>query len=313
MNTPTTEKGCYYNHVNAFAENTLNQLCRPEVRDLAWACFSPPLLHSQLLGSSAPADNCQFPLTPERRLWLKRLDENPAPLLQALAACNSSRLGIYFESLWQFFLASDPHVELLAHNLPVREGGKTLGEFDIIYFCHRRQRHVHLELALKFYLCGPGLDGSEWHHWLGPNSKDRLDLKLAHMLEHQIQLSQLPAATPVLAELGVKQPLRELEIKGRLYHYHQTSAALPPAYNSQLPMHQWAYARDAETLLQPSRHLALAREQWLAPLAHGRLDTSGPQTQPLPNKAQQFAVTDCAQMERHRLFLVANDWPQTHD
>ena len=308
----TTEKGCYYNHVNAFAENILEKLQTPEVRDLAWACFSPPLLHSQLLPCEPPAGNCHFNLTPQRLHWLRQLDQEPTPLLQALSASGSSRLGLYFESLWQFFLRQDPRADLLAHNLPVREGGKTLGEFDLIYFCHDRQRHVHLELALKFYLCGPGLDGREWHHWLGPNSQDRLDLKLERMLQHQIQLTQQPAARPVLAELGVESPLREIEIKGRLYRHHQASIASPTAYNTQLKMHQWAYARDAARLLQPERYLPLARQQWLAPVAASRPDADTLQSRSLPGRAQQYVLFDSGHQELHRLFVVPDDWPQVH-
>ena len=41
-----------------------------EVRDLAWACFAPPLLVTRELGDGADgAENCRFPLTASRRLW----------------------------------------------------------------------------------------------------------------------------------------------------------------------------------------------------------------------------------------------------
>ncbi|HAO75284.1 MAG TPA: DUF1853 domain-containing protein, partial [Pseudomonas sp.] len=55
------------------------------------------------------------------------------------------------------------------------------------------------ELAIKLYLgFGPG-DGSQHDHWLGPGNHDRLDLKLAHLRQHQLPLCNQPAARAVLA------------------------------------------------------------------------------------------------------------------
>ena len=111
----------------------------PAVRDLAWACFSPPLLHNdQLLADPGGLTNCYLELTPQRRDWLAALDRDPSALLEHLAVNAPRRLGLYFERLWHFFLQADPAVELLAHNLPVRDGGVTLGEFDCLYYCRRR-------------------------------------------------------------------------------------------------------------------------------------------------------------------------------
>jgi hypothetical protein len=100
-----------------------------EVRDLAWACFSPPLMDTARLAvGRADVENCSFPLTPLRRAWLEKLDRDASPLLTHLSVLHSRRLGVYFESLWHFFLAQDPEVELVAHNLPVTSDGRTLGE-----------------------------------------------------------------------------------------------------------------------------------------------------------------------------------------
>ncbi|TDG11940.1 DUF1853 family protein [Seongchinamella unica] len=299
--------------MNAFAENTLLELQTPEVRDLAWACFSPPLFHASKLARQASVSNCHFSLTAARRQWLRQLDRQPQALLQFIAAGRSTRLGIYFESLWQFFLSNEPQVELLASNLPVRAGGKTLGEFDLVYFCHRRQRPVHLELALKFYLCAPGMDGSEWQHWLGPNVKDRLDRKLTRMLEHQARLSEQAQAREVLAALGVESPLREVEVKGRLYRQYAVTTVAPPAYNTQLALQQWAHASTATAILGDLSHRRLARRQWLAPLAGNDSPAGREQTGTAANSPGQFALVDDWGRERQRLFVVADEWPQTDE
>ena len=133
-----------------------------EVRDLAWACFSPPLMLTAQLGiDSAGLVNCHLGMTTERAAWLAELDRDPSALLGFLADNTSGRLGIYFERLWQFFLQQDPQVELLAHNLPIHDSGRTLGEFDCLYHCHQRQCDVHLELAVKYYLGYPPSDPGE--------------------------------------------------------------------------------------------------------------------------------------------------------
>ena len=312
MSTPITEKGCYYNHVNALAENTLRELQSPEVRDLAWACFSPSLFKASLLDQRRRAENCRFPLTDERRDWLRQLDRQPEALQQHLAARKSTRLGIYFESLWQFFLRSDSQVELLASNLPVQSGGKTLGEFDLLYFCRKRQRPVHLELALKFYLCAPDMDGSQWQHWLGPDSSDRLDLKLRKMLDRQIRLSEQAQARATLAALQASSPLREVEIKGRLYRWHPASALAPPAYNRQLAFHQWVHAARAARILDAVPNRRLQRRQWLAPLPANTDTSRQAPVQELADRAQQFAVLDNEGRERYRLFVVPDHWPRRH-
>ncbi|RLQ22406.1 DUF1853 family protein [Seongchinamella sediminis] len=312
MRAPIVAKDWYYNHVNAFPENTLRELRTAEVRDLAWSCFSPPLFDADLLPAGESPGNCHFALTAARRRWLRQLDAQPAELLQFIASANSRRLGLYFESLWQFFLRSDPQVELLASNLPVRAEGRTLGEFDLIYFCHQRQRAIHLELALKFYLCAPGRDGSEWRHWLGPNSHDRLDLKLGRMLQHQVRLSEQAPAREVLARLGAESPLRELAVRGRLYRQYGARGGTPPGCNNSQPMHLWTHAGNARAILANSTAVRLARRQWLAPLhpVSGTGEPAWPAEQ--SGRARQFALLDASGCEQQRLFVVADDWPQEH-
>ena len=327
MSTPIAEKDWYYNHVNAFAENTLLKLQTPAVRDLSWSCFSEPLLLSAQLDDAGVIENCNFVLSESRCEWLQALDADPRPLHTHLSSRKTQRLGLYFESLWHFFLGEDVDVDLMAHNLPVREGALTLGEFDCIYFCHRRQQYVHLELALKFYLSKPGAQESRWHDWLGPASKDRLDLKINRMLNHQVRLADTPAGAESLLSLGIGEPLRELEIKGRLFRHHHGSTPQPPAYNTALPLQEWCYASDLEHWLEERelKYFSLDRQQWLAPVSHSQdhlagaaaLESSGKTALATQFKEQlalnkrplQIAGLDGRGIERCRLFLVDDDWP----
>ncbi|TXS92785.1 DUF1853 family protein [Parahaliea maris] len=288
------------------------------VRDLAFACLSPPLLRSGALpGAPAPVSNTGFAATAERLRWLVALDHNPAPLLARLAAHPQTRLGLYFETLWQFFLEQDAEVELLTHNLPVRQAGQTVGEFDCLYYCYRRQRAVHLELAVKYYLHRQDA-GCDWDQWLGPNSRDRLDLKLTRLLTHQSQLSLHPAGAALLEAKCIRDPLREVEVKGYLFHHLQEDAVAPEGFNRARSLDTWCYLKELDSALQAGEtYRVLPRLEWLAAAevpAQERLDAAGLHTQ-LGERfgegagAQLVAALGTAGQETRRFFVCPDNWP----
>lgn len=288
------------------------------VRDLAWACLSTPLMHSDALpGAPAPVTNAGFTRTPERLRWLVALDHNPAPLLARLAARPHTRLGLYFETLWHFFLEQDSEVDLLAHNLPVREGGRTVGEFDCLYYCYRRQRPVHLELAVKYYLHRRGA-GSEWAQWLGPNSRDRLDLKLQRLLAHQSQLSRHPAGAAALAARSIRAPLREVEVKGYLFHHLREPPLAPVGFHRGRALLTWCYAGELQaTLVEGETYRVLPRLEWLAAAEVApaeRLDAAALETRlgedfEAGAGARLVAALGTAGQETRRFFVCPEHWP----
>jgi hypothetical protein len=291
-----------------------------EVRDLAWACFSPPLLHSDQLGI-AGVDDAAFPFSAQRRHWLARLDADPEPLRDFLNVASPQRLGLYFERLWQFFLSRDPEVELVAHNLPVREGGRTIGEFDCLYYCRRRQRHCHLELAVKYYLAhgDTAAPPGAWDIWLGPDSNDRLDRKLQRLLSHQTRLAEHPAGQAALAALGVNAPLRELGIKGCLFHHPARAVAPPRGFNQQHALQHWRRVSElTRTLAESQRYQVLPRLQWLSPavceaeagsLDHDTLLSTLRSHFRRHRSPQLVATLDSAGREQNRFFVTDEYWP----
>jgi len=166
------------------------QLQQDAVRELAWTLLATPLL-------DAPAASVRHPLTasdwaarPERLAdWLLQLDRQPQPLLDWLARQPIHRLGHHYERLWQFAALAAPGVELLGHNLAVREGNRTLGELDLLL---RDAEGIQpIELAVKFYLGLPS--AAHAPRWYGPDPRDRLDLKLGHLYRQQLPLAGLAA------------------------------------------------------------------------------------------------------------------------
>nr|WP_324258687.1 DUF1853 family protein [Cellvibrio fontiphilus] len=176
----------------------LASLRHQAVRDLAWCCFSSPLL------AALPKSDARILPLPhgnhEINQWLTQLDQYPEPLLQSLAQAKSTRLGIYYEHLWRFYFSHHPQWQLLAQNMPVYKDKLTLGAFD--FLCRCGDEYWHIETAVKFYLCDTDdpQQASDWHHWLGPNSNDRLDLKLARLTEHQLPLHQSAEGLALLAK-----------------------------------------------------------------------------------------------------------------
>jgi len=304
-------------------------LTNRHVRDLAWACFSPPLLHTeQLADDQHNVANCGLPLSPARRHWLQQLDSNPAALNDFLNQKAHTRLGLYFEQLWHFFLREDPDVELLAHNLPVREGPKTLGEFDCLYFCHQRQRHYHLELAVKYFLAhhpaGSATTTRAWRTWLGPNNRDRLDLKVEHMMQRQIRLSEQPAAQALLAPLGIDSLAGEVEIKGWLFGNAAKSILPPRGHNAARPVRHWLRSGELRNLLAAEDYSGLAllpRLQWLAPTrredaevvpvatAEAQLESHFQTT----NRPVLVAAFGADSIELDRFFVTSQGWPEQQD
>jgi hypothetical protein len=296
------------------------QLQTPQVRDLAWACFSPPLLLSGRVPCGEPAAaNCEFHLTPQRCASLEKLDRNPEPLLNHLANYRQQRLGLYFEALWHFFLQTDAETDLLAHNLPVRVAGETMGEFDILYRCRQSGRQFHLELAVKFYLGVP-----DTNIWLGPSQRDRLDNKITQLGARQIQLGARAEAKPLLQKLGIERLERQIEIKGYLFHPVAASTRLPAAHNPAQPESYW-YSLDSlpqmnstGTALPGWQHVP--RSRWLAPLfLADRLTAEDENT--LQAKLQQrfetgrgpqiLAYCDEEGCELFRCMVAPNCWPNT--
>jgi uncharacterized protein len=301
------------------------------VRDLAWACFSQSLLHiDQVGGLSTAVSSCTPDLTPEREQWLQQLDDDPAALIQHLSVRPTHRLGIYFEQLWHFFLQEDPGYDLIARNLPVHDAGRTLGEFDCIAYSHQQQRHIHLELAVKFFLGVPqnpertqnGQIEGNAHDWLGPDRKDRLETKQKQLLQRQIMLGETPAAKKVLADLGIIDSAKEIALKGYLFQPLSSPLPPPPGYNRACPFSVWVTLEELGShcdALAASAFVVLPKWRWLSPAQN-----DAPEDRLDPHQLQRaialaldddqypplIAALDGTGTESSRFFVTPQNWPQ---
>lgn len=250
--------------------STTQRFQHQQVRDLAWACLSPPLLQN------LPASDVHICTTGDHRRdesWLAALDQDPSFLLAELTKYKSTRLGIYFENLLRFYWQQDQHTELLAHNLQVQAPdvgelkGSTQGAFD--FLLRTQDQFWHIESAVKFYLGVPdGSTGpSQWSRWIGPNCNDRLDIKLNHLRDHQLALCANVHAQKRLAEIaGSAQNWHKgLRFQGYLFYPALQSMSAPIASNPQHLRGSWWYLQDFLQLDPKGYWLVLPRERWLSP------------------------------------------------
>ena len=302
--------------------NLPRQLRHPAVRDLAWVILAPPMLIQTPWPQRHPLAGSDWVQAPEQlERWLRELDQHSEPLQHWLELATTRRLGRYYERLWQFAVQHAPGVELVAANLPIRLGGHTLGELDLL----RRDREGvhHLELAIKLYLGPQDGDGTDPAQWLGPGSNDRLDRKLKHFSQHQLPMSGRPESREILASLDIQTFSAHLWLGGYLLYPWPGEASSPAGANPQHLRGRWLHQRDWPAFARQSPAgcwQPLPRHAWLAPAHYGPEGIWTAQqldiwlTELHPQAPAQLLVRlgeneDGDWEEAERLFLVSDFWP----
>lgn len=306
------------------------------MRDLAWSCLGAPLFNTRLdqFDVLNPCEDHRATTA-----WLKALDSRPQSLIEHLECSKHSRLGLYFEDLLQFlwtegFQDGATPYQSLNHNLAIHQNGTTLGEMDFL-LSNNCGLFWHLETAVKFYLLQDNIpqQACHWCHWLGPNARDRLDIKLGHLTGQQLSRSSHPAATEVLRLQGISSetitPVHWL--RGIFFYPLQNwlnadnATGTPKHANNNHEQGFWLRSAGLAQLEQaPVTHwYKLPRKRWLAGMAHdnsasdalefkelqGELqehfyhqDTSTPiMLEPVNREGRQFA----------RVMIVRDSWPHT--
>lgn len=234
---------------------------------------------------------------------------------------SARRLGLQFEQLLQIYLQNHSQVSDIESNISVREDKITIGEADLLF--RFRETWWHLEVALKFYLRQPGIDGLGGYY--GPNRRDRFDLKWQHMLNHQTQILEHPSATPLLRERGIEQLRRSVLIKGWLFqHPLDRREDRPDPIN---PIHQrgwWVHKSELQGWLskQPSSasYLVVPKPFWLRPLrVLGQVSFSAAQllayleNREFPTQIWILLGVGRSRQLLSRGYVVSDDWEQSDD
>lgn len=107
-------------------------------------------------------------------------------------------------------------MQVLAQNLPVRDGARTLGEFDFVLRLPEPADTVHWECAVKFYLRTPG--ATRFACYVGPGDTDTLGAKIDKVFDRQLQLGDTQAGQACLRANGIGAVRPRAFIKGWLFY-----------------------------------------------------------------------------------------------
>lgn len=250
-------------------------------------------------------------------LLIGDLPEAPVFDRQCLGKCPSSeslsfdqKLGhLYEQALCRLLEASDC-LDLLASHLQVfSEGGRTLGELDFLLHDRARDRHIQLELAVKFYLAVPDVAGWQFP---GPDPRDNWSRKLARLRQHQLQLSQLLETRALLSQrFGVESVEPQQLIYGCLFlplaHTKAASfAQISPSarIGRWLSLHEWP-----QYLAAVSEVLLIPKPLWpveLTPQAKSQFQRIA--TADLHRLASERCTMFCLADSSTPYFLVPETW-----
>ncbi|VUD48800.1 hypothetical protein TDB9533_01306 [Thalassocella blandensis] len=222
------------------------QYTHTSVRDLAWLLQSEPYFQTRI----ADFATFSFELNTDAALdYLQFLDQQDTLFFDRhrISRGQYRRLGLYFEALLQFLFTEGwqngvcPY-RLLENNVQIpNKHGKTQGEIDLL-LQHSNGTLVHVEAAVKYYL-GFANDAS-WQNWIGPNARDRLDIKMDRLLHHQLPLLRNPASTPFVTrwQNQYQQPhiTSQLLLKGMLFQ-QPGQDSLPEQVQGQIHLGQWCH------------------------------------------------------------------------
>ena len=245
----------------------IDTLRDPAVRDLAWVMGSPGLLdatYPEYQGQVVDDAWCNTQL--ERyKPWLAELDLLPAALHDFIAARPTRRLGHYFETLISYWLHHLPEMQIIATNLQVQHEQRTLGEYDFL-FRDKNNGVTHWEAAIKFYLQQE--PQAEQRAFIGPGTRDRLDLKMNRVFQHQLVLGHTPSGQLGLPA-GIKLEQTQAFIKGYLFYHASAFSNMNIPGVSAAHLSGWWIRHTLEKLPQTSadsRWIIMPRLRWLAPV-----------------------------------------------
>ncbi|ENM5827111.1 DUF1853 family protein [Vibrio metoecus] len=203
------------------------------------------------------------------------------------------RLGFLYQHLCGQLFTATPFYTAVSEEIQLVNEGKTLGSIDFLAKNRKTEHYEHWEVAIKFYLLHQGL-------WYGPNPEDRLDIKLDHMLNQQLPLSQ----NPLFLE---KHPLwagasQHLLMQGRLYTNPFSNEPIPTdclgyTLNASQIQGYWCFQREQHLIDEPL--YLLEKADWL----------TGRQPSSPSYSGQTEGFVHCQSESGKFWFIVPDQWP----
>ncbi len=211
------------------------------------------------------------------------------------------QVGRWFERVHLAALRSTSGVEVLAANEPLRSGGRTIGELDVLY--RREGCVVHREVAVKYYLAAKA--GTQSSAWVGPGKRDRLDLKLNRLTTHQVTVAQQAREEDAWPQDLPFPDVTEVLMLGAFFS-PVGETRLPDGACAEVDHGHWYYASEFADRFGDAPWCELEKPWWLSP-EHGRVGTVVA-AHDLVKRLRRpvFAARVGTQMER--AFVVPDGW-----
>ena len=109
-------------------------------------------------------------------------------------------LGKRIESFLADYLEHSADYQLLAKNIQIFSGTRTIGEIDFLLKDQRTNQNLHVEVVYKFYVYDPDRSQEQAACWIGPNQKDSLQQKIDKLKNKQLPLLYTNEAVQLLKQ-----------------------------------------------------------------------------------------------------------------
>lgn len=158
------------------------------------------------------------------------------------------RLGHQMEYVFKQLMEHSETYEVILHNLPVKQGNRTIGEIDFILNERATQKLIHVELTCKFYIINPEIT-EPMHRLMGPNKRDMFFTKMEKIKNEQFALLHAVEGIKTLGDHSIDPSQIEHQCcyKAQLYEpYGHTITNISPL-NKACIVGYWLRFKDFNT------------------------------------------------------------------
>jgi len=124
------------------------------------------------------------------------------------AVSQKLRLGHQMEYIFKQLVLHSNKYEILLHNLPIKDGNRTIGEIDFILKDGQTGTLIHIELTYKFYIIDSQI-ADPIHRLIGPNKRDTFFAKMEKIKNKQFQLIHSEEGSKALNKIQIDHKLIE--------------------------------------------------------------------------------------------------------
>ena len=159
---------------------------------------------------------------------------------QAKEIPGNIRLGHQMEYVFKQLVEHSEAHDIVLHNLPIRQGKRTIGEIDFILKDNKSGKLIHVELTYKFYIIDPEIL-EPVHQLVGPNRRDAFFTKMEKIKNIQFPLIHTEEGAKALLDIGIDHMKIEHQccFKAQLFQPHGSNAVNIGTLNKDCMVGYW--------------------------------------------------------------------------